>query len=103
MKNTQNKYWFADTSQNISAQLLEVECYDLKTDEKVATIELKYTYDETSEEWTVESSEFHTNPTIKEITELTEELLERATNEFHEFCYSCSMYDAYDDEEWWCV
>ena len=103
MKNTENKYWFAATSQNISAQLLQVECYCLNTDEKVATIELKYTYDETSEQWTVEHTELHTNPTIKEITELTEELLERASNEFHDFCYQCSMYEEYDDEEWWCI
>lgn len=100
MKNTENKYWFNEVSQNISAQLIEVECYDLNTDEKVATIELKYIYDEYDEEWKVESSEFHTNPTIKEISDLVEELKYRASNEFHEFCYECSMYEEFNEDKW---
>jgi hypothetical protein len=100
MKNTENKYYFEELSQNISSQLLEVECYDLNTDEKVATIELKYIYDEYDEEWKVEQSEFHTNPTIKEISELIEELKFRASNEFHEFCYECSMYEEFNEDKW---
>lgn len=103
MKNTENKYWFTDISQDVSEQTIEVECYDKSTDEKVATIELKYLYDEESEEWKVESSEFHTNPTIQEITELQDELLRRATDLFHEFCYECSMYDEWDNEDEWFI
>jgi hypothetical protein len=100
MKNTENKYWFTDISQDISEQTIEVECYDKNTDEKVATIELKYLYDEESDEWKVESSKFHTDPTIKEIYELVSELTYRASDIFHEFCYECTMYEEYDEDGW---
>jgi len=98
-----NRYYFEDISQSIGSRLIEVDCYDLETDEMVATIELKYEYDEESEEWQMESSEFHTNATIKEITELQNELLRRANDLFHEFCYECTMYDAWDDEDNWFI
>jgi len=103
MKNTENKYWFADVSQSISSRLIEVECYTLQDDEKVATIELKYNYNEDAEEWQVESTQFHTNPTIKEIGELIEELLRRANDLFHEFCHECYVYNGWDDEDSWFV
>ena len=99
----ENKYYFQDISQSIGSRLIEVECYDLDTDEKVATIELKYEYDEYTDEWKVESSEFHTNPTIKEISQLQDELLSRASDLFHEFCYECSMYDEWDNEDEWFI
>jgi len=99
----EDKYYFQDISQSLGSRLIEVECYDLDTDEKVATIELKYEYDEYTDEWKVESSEFHTNPTIKEITELQDELLRRANDIFHEFCYECSMYDEWDNEDEWFI
>ena len=105
MKNTENKYWFTDISQDVSEQTIEVECYDKSTDEKVATIELKYTYDEESEEWKVETSKFYTNPTIKEIDELISELTYRASGIFYDFCYECTMYedDDYDDDYAWFI
>lgn len=99
----EDKYYFQDISQSLGSRLIEVECYDLDTDEKVATIELKYEYDEYTDEWKVESSEFHTNPTIKEITELQYELLRRASDLFHEFCYECTMYDEWDNEDEWFI
>ena len=103
MINMENKYYFEELSVSISAREIEVECYDINTDELIATITLKYDYDEYSEEWKVESSEFHTNPTIKEINELQEELLSRASDLFHEFCYECTMYEGWDDEISWFV
>lgn len=99
----EDKYYFQDISQSLGSRLIEVECYDLDTDEKVATIELKYEYDEYTDEWKVESSEFHTNPTIKEITELQDELLRRANDLFHEFCYECTMYDEWANEDEWFI
>lgn len=99
----EDKYWFQDISQSLGSRLIEVECYDLDTDEKVATIELKYEYNEYTDEWKVESTEFHTNPTIKEITELQDELLRRANDLFHEFCYECTMYDEWDNEDEWFI
>lgn len=99
----ENKFYFQDISQSIGSRLIEVECYDLDTDEKVATIELKYEYDEYTDEWKVESSEFHTNPTIKEITQLQDELLSRASDLFHEFCYECTMYDEWGNEDEWFI
>lgn len=99
----EDKYYFQDISQSLGSRLIEVECYDLDTDEKVATIELKYEYDEYTDEWKVESNEFHTNATIKEITELQDELLRRANDLFHEFCYECTMYDEWDNEDEWFI
>ena len=99
----ENKYYFQDISQSVGSRLIEVECYDLDTDEKVATIELKYEYDEYTDEWKVESGEFHTNPTIEEIEMLQDELLRRANDLFHEFCYECTMYEDWDDEFAWFV
>ena len=99
----EDKYYFADVEQDVSQGLIKVECYTLEDDEQVATIELKYEYDEYTDEWKVESSEFHTNPTIKEITELQDELLRRANDLFHEFCYECSMYEDWDNEDEWFI
>lgn len=99
----EDKYYFQDISQSLGSRLIEVECYDLDTDEKVATIELKYEYDEYTDEWKVESNEFHTNPTIKEITQLQDELLRKASDLFHEFCYECTMYDEWDNEDEWFI
>lgn len=99
----EDKYYFQDISQSLGSRLIEVECYDLDTDEKVATIELKYEYDEYTDEWKVESNEFHTNSTIKEITQLQDELLRRASDLFHEFCYECTMYDEWDNEDEWFI
>lgn len=99
----EDKYYFADVEQDVSQGLIKVECYTLEDDEQVATIELKYEYDEYTDEWKVESGEFHTNPTIKEITELQDELLRRANDLFHEFCYECSMYDEWDNEDEWFI
>ena len=96
----ETKYYFEQLSQRISAQEIEVECYDINTEELIATINLKYKFDEHSEEWQVESSEFHTNPTIKEIGELIEELTSRASDLFHDFCYQCAMYEDYDEDDY---
>lgn len=99
----EDKYWFTDVEQKVSQGLIKVECYTLQDDEQVATIELKYEYDEYTDEWKVESGEFHTNPTIEEITELQDELLRRANDLFHEFCYECSMYEDWDNEDEWFI
>jgi len=99
----EDKYWFTDVEQKVSQGLIKVECYTLQDDEQVATIELKYEYDEYTDEWKVESAEFHTNPTIKEIELLQDELLERARDLFHEFCYACYTYSDFDDESNWFV
>ena len=99
----EDKYYFADVEQDVSQGLIKVECYTLEDDEQVATIELKYEYDEYTDEWKVESSEFHTNPTIKEISQLQDELLRRASDLFHEFCYECTMYDEWGNEDEWFI
>ena len=99
----QNRYYFETAYESVSGGFLEVICYDLNNDIAVATIELKYTYDENSDEWQIFRAEFYTNPTIKEITELQDELLRRARDLFHEFCYACYTYSDFDDESNWFV
>lgn len=99
----EDKYYFETAYESVSGGFLEVICYDLYNDIAVATIELKYTYDENSDEWQIFRAEFYTNPTIKEITELQDELLRRANDLFHEFCYECSMYDEWDNEDEWFI
>lgn len=99
----QDRYYFETAYESVSGGLLEVICYDLNNDIAVATIELKYTYDENSDDWQILRAEFHTNPTIKEIELLQDELLERARDLFHEFCYACYTYSDFDDESNWFV
>jgi len=100
MKNTENKYYFESVYEHVSAGLLEVACYDINTDIELALIELKYTYDDESENWEVLRAEFYTNPTINKAEDLISELKFRASDEFHEFCYECSMYEEFNEDKW---
>ena len=105
MKNTENKYWFAEESCNPSANSIFVEVYTRQDDEHISTIELIYSFDKRNnyEEWKINKAEWHKDLTLKECDEAMQELVDNATENFHEFCYECYNYDPRDDDEWWCV
>lgn len=105
MKNTENKFWFAEQSSNASANTIIVDVFNRYDDEHIGTIELIYNYDKNNnnETWTIESAEWQQNLTLEQCDEAMQELTDNATENFHEFCYECYNYDPRDDEDWWFV
>jgi hypothetical protein len=106
MKNMENKYWFAEESSNASANSIIVDVYTRQDDEHIGTIQLIYSFDKRNnyEEWTIESTEWIKDLTLEECDEAMQELLDSATENFHEFAFECYNYDPReDDDEWWCV
>ena len=95
MKNMENKYWFAEESSNASANSIIVDVYTRQDDEHIGTIKLNYTFDKRNnyEEWNIESTEWHKDLTIEECDEAMQELLDSATENFHEFAFECYNYD----------
>jgi hypothetical protein len=104
--NMENKYWFSEESSNASANSIIVDVFNRYDDEHIGTIKLNYSYDKNNnyEEWTIESTEWHQDLTLQECDEAMQELLDNATDNFHEFAFECYNYDPReDDDEWWCV
>ncbi len=105
MKNTENKYWFTELSSDIATHTIIVEVYTRHDDEKIGEIELIYNYDKNNnyEEWTIESTEWDKELTLKECDDAMQELVDNATENFHEFAFECFHYDPRDDEFGWFI
>jgi hypothetical protein len=105
MKNTENKYWFSELSSDIATNTILVEVYTRQDDEKIGEIELIYNYDKNNnyEEWTIESAEWDKELTLKECDDAMQELIDNATENFHEFAFECYHYDPRDDEFSWFI
>lgn len=105
MKSTENKYWFDEVASNASANSIIVDVYTLQDDEHIGTIQLNYNFDKRNnyEEWKIDTTEWHKDLTLKECDEAMQELVDNASENFHEFAFECFNYDPRDDDEWWCI
>lgn len=104
MKNTENKYWYAEQSSDAYSRLLTVDVYTRQDDEHIATIELMYHYNPINdyESWTVETAEWSKELTIAEADNVIQELTHGASDHFHEFAYQCYHFNPLDESDW-CV
>jgi len=105
MKNMENKYWFAEESSNASANSIIVDVYTRQDDEHIGTIQLIYSFDKRNnyEDWKIDTTEWHKDLTLKECDEAMQELIDSATENFHEFAFECYHYDPRDDEFGWFI
>lgn len=104
MKNTENKYWYAEQTSDAYSRLLTADVYTRQDDEHIATIELMYHYNPINdyESWTVENAEWSKELTIEEADNVISELTYGASDHFHEFAYQCYHFNPLDESDW-CV
>jgi hypothetical protein len=95
----ENKYYYESVFQNANTGRIEVICYDINSDKKVALIELKYQCDEEYEEWSIIGKEYYRKKSVAKQKELEDELLRDANDNFHEFCRECFYAEDDDDYE----
>jgi len=65
--------------------------------------ELPASYGKYSNTWTIESAEWDKKLTLKECDDAMQELVDNATENFHEFAFECYHYDPRDDEFGWFI
>ena len=102
MKNTENKYWYAEKNSDAYTHILTVDVYNRWDDEHIATIDLMYHYNpiNDNESWTVETAEWSKELTIAEAEDVIAELTHGASDHFHEFAYQCYHFNPHEEGTW---